>query len=81
MSRIVHMGLSVRGALRWSKTQLGRMFRHESGRWMTAQEAHEILCDHLAAGHEVLPMGPCEGFDYVTGCPGHDAIFPTGDPK
>jgi hypothetical protein len=28
--------------------------------------------DELAKGRKVLPTGPCEGFSYDAGCPGHD---------
>ncbi len=71
--RIVHMSMDVRGALRMSKRQLGRLMRHASGRWATPVEAHDALCDHLAKGHETIPMGAaCEGFDFKKGCPGHD---------
>jgi hypothetical protein len=66
------MCLSVRGALRWSKRRLAGMFRHETGRRMNGDEAREALFDELAHGHEVIPMSKCEGFDFVTGCPGHE---------
>lgn len=38
---------------------------------MTPSEAHDALCDELAKGHEVIPCGSCDSWDYVTGCPGH----------
>lgn len=70
---IMHMCLSVRGALSWPKKQLARMFRVDgNGRWRTADEARHALLEALATGHEVLPIGvPCEGFDRKKGCPGH----------
>lgn len=73
---ITHCHLSVRGALRWPKRELRGMFRSEStGKLLTADECREVLFDHLAQGHEVIPCGPaCEGFDYSgNGCPGHEA--------
>ncbi|QZN81657.1 hypothetical protein K5K93_04270 [Stenotrophomonas sp. DR822] len=39
---------------------------------VTAAEARRVLTDHLANGRRVIPLAPCEGFDYSgTGCPGH----------
>ena len=75
MSRIVHVSLDVRGALRWSKRQMARMFvKPSTGKYATANEVHEYLCEELAKGHEKLPLAKdCEEFDYKTGCPGHDA--------
>lgn len=69
----LHVCLDIRGALRWSRRRLARLFRTEDGRrYMTAAEAHETLCDELAKGRKVLPLGePCEGFSYQTGCQGH----------
>lgn len=74
MSRTLHVCLSVRGALRWSRRHLSRLFRTEDGRrYLTAHKAHEALCDELAKGREVIPIGDaCEGFSYLTGCPGHE---------
>lgn len=51
------------------------MFRNPAtGKLLNADEAKDILLDHLAAGHEVIPCGPpCEGFDFAAGgCPGHE---------
>ncbi len=72
MGRTVHMCLSVRGALRWPKKRLRGLFVDENGRKTSADESRECLMDHLAQGHEVLPMGECEGFDWQKGCPGHE---------
>lgn len=66
-----HMSFSVRGALLLSKREMEGVFRHDDGRLMTPDEARTELMDHLAAGHEKLPIGECEGFDFKTGCPGH----------
>ena len=76
MRRTLHLCLSVRGALRWDKRMMARQAkaaRHADGRVLTGEELREHLMDELAQGHEVIPLGaPCEGFDYETGCPGHD---------
>jgi hypothetical protein len=71
---IVHACVDIRGALKLSRRQKAAMFRDKSGRRLTADEAHDALCEHLRKGHLVLPLGkPCDGFSYVTGCPGHPA--------
>ena len=73
MRRITHCCVDIRGALRWPAKQLKFLLRHPDGRGMTADEVREALLDELAKGREVLPVGdPCEGFDYKTGCPGHE---------
>jgi hypothetical protein len=72
-----HMSLDVRGALlHMPKRQLATMFLHDDGRRMTADEAKRTLLDELAKGHEKLPIGDCDGFDYTTGCPGHPCAPP-----
>lgn len=69
---IVHACVDISGALKLSRRHKAAMFRDKTGRRLTADEAHEALCEHLRKGHHVLPLGkPCEGFSYVTGCPGH----------
>lgn len=70
-----HVALSVRGALKnASRCELGSLFtKGRNGRRLTADEAKDVLLDHLANGHEVIPLAQaCEGFDYAGGgCPGH----------
>lgn len=70
-----HVALSVRGTLKnASRRELGSMFTNsQTGRRLTADEAKDVLLDHLAKGHEVIPLAQvCEGFDYAGGgCPGH----------
>jgi hypothetical protein len=70
-----HVALSVRGSLKnSSRRELGSMFSNsKTGRRLTADEAKDVLLDHLAKGHEVIPLATaCEGFDYTGGgCPGH----------
>ncbi len=69
---IIHCCVDVSGALKSNRRLKASMFRDENGRSLTADEAHEVLCEHLLAGHKVIPVGkPCEGFSYITGCPGH----------
>ena len=69
MSTIVHVCLSVRGAL------LNRSFdgfTNSDGTTATRRQVEEFLLEELSKGHEVIPMSnDCVGFDYKTGCPGH----------
>jgi len=73
VSRIIHMALDIRGALRWPARKLAGIFRTEDGeRYATADEAREFLMDCLSEGKRVLPIGACDGFSYEKGCPGHE---------
>jgi len=75
MSRITHMCLSVRGALNWSKAEMKRMassIEVDDKPLQTANEVRNFLLDELSKGHEVLPFGDCDNFDWKTGCRGHD---------
>lgn len=71
----VHMRLSVRGALRWSTSEAKRLmdgFHKDDGSPLASvDELRECLMDELAQGHEFLPLGDCDNFDYKTGCRGH----------
>jgi hypothetical protein len=70
---IIHMCLSVRGALmNWNARQLGTIFRDENGKRVPWREAKVELMDHLVAGREVLPIGECDNFDWKKGCLGHE---------
>lgn len=67
---ITHMCVEIRGAL-WNRSYLRDGFKHPDGRAMTSLEAFNALCDELAKGRQVLPLGPCDNFDYQQGCLGH----------
>ncbi|TAA12424.1 hypothetical protein EA658_10070 [Pseudoxanthomonas winnipegensis] len=74
VAKVFHCHLSVRGAVRWPKRELRGLFRStKTGKLLTPEEAREVLFEHLAQGHEVIPCDQaCEGFDYSgKGCPGH----------
>ncbi len=76
MARTIHMCLSVRGALRWGKREFRKALSwmtQDGRRFESIEHLREALMDELAKGHEVLPVGEiCEGFDWKTGCPGHE---------
>lgn len=67
-----HMALSVRGALmRWRDRDFEGVFRDDYGRELSAQEAKAFLLSELAKGHEKIPIGKCDNFDWKEGCLGH----------
>lgn len=81
MARIIHVGLSVRGALRqclWRKgvegSLVGTVYESDTGRIMTdEQEIFGLLCDLLVQGREMLPLDlTCDNWDWKEGCKGHD---------
>ncbi len=73
MAKAIHVSLDIRGALmNYTARDYKGMFRHDDGSPMTWREAKLTLLDELAKGRRYLPFGVCEGFDYQTGCPGHE---------
>jgi hypothetical protein len=78
VSKVIHMCVSVRGVLRKSNAELERELRgcvtNNDGKTLyTAEEIRAAFSDELSKGHEVVPCSEtCEGFDYKTGCPGHE---------
>jgi hypothetical protein len=76
-----HMCSSIRGALRRSHTEMRRAllytFKDDGSPYRSVAELREALFDELAKGHEVIPMGDCDNFDWKTGCQGHEE--PTAD--
>ena len=77
MARTVHSCISVRGMLNWDRRETKRYLRtitkNDGTRFSSIDEFRNALLDELVEGHEVLPIGkPCAGFDYKTGCPGHE---------
>lgn len=66
-----HMCVDIEGVLRWPDKDLRKLFTDDgmqrSGKWI-----RDWLKLQLAQGRKVLPMSKeCEGFNYLTGCPGH----------
>ena len=73
MTKLYHMSLDLRGALHnWSDREFRGLLKHNDGRTMTVREAKDALLDEIAKGHKLIPCTPCDGFDYQTGCPGHE---------
>lgn len=77
MSRkIVHMAQSIEGALKnYTPKEFERHFRDaftdSKGQLIHPRVGRQLLEKKFAAGERLLPVGSCEGFDPVTGCPGH----------
>ena len=71
---IWHCCMDIEGFL--TNTNFPRGFvgllKHDDGRPMTPEEARTELFAQLRQGKRVIPMGPCDGFDFQTGCPGHE---------
>lgn len=71
-----HIALNVRGFLRNHPFPDGYrgVFKHDDGRPMSPNEARDHLLDELARGHELIPIGTCDNFDYSAGggCRGHE---------
>ncbi len=72
--RTIHVSLDLRGALmHWKDRRWRRAVRNEAGGFLSPLEVKAAFLDHLARGVKLIPFGePCEGFDPVTGCPGHE---------
>ena len=72
-----HMGVDVRGALmRWRAKEWRGVCKRDNGTPMTPQEAKQAFLDELAQGHEIIPYGRCDNWDWKQGCQGHDCSAP-----
>jgi hypothetical protein len=71
MGRIIHCCLDIAGFLRQAKQEPALASNLFKG--LSSSEAIKVLEENLAIGRKVLPFSnDCEGFDYRTGCPGHE---------
>ena len=70
-STYFHCCLDVRGALRWSDSELQGKFIHQ-GRAVTPLAARTWLVIQLMKGRQVIPFTGCSNFDDSgRGCLGH----------
>lgn len=71
----VHLCQSIRGPLtNWKQRdwlKATKWIHRNDGTSYTATELKQAFMDELAKGHEVVPLGGCDNFDYKTGCRGH----------
>ena len=53
--------------------RMAKFVTRDDGSKMTGEQLKAAFIEELSKGHKVIPLGkPCEGFSYVTGCPGHE---------
>lgn len=69
---IHHVCMNIDGAIRNAKDLRG-CIKADGCTLNTLAEVREWLNKQKAKGYRVLPMGCCKGFDFQTGCPGHDS--------
>ena len=79
MKTRIHMSIDVRGMMislassnKKDRKRAANLFTH-NGEAATPEQVMKFLQDHLAQGHEVIPLRgqPCEGWSWKKGCPGH----------
>lgn len=71
MKRTVHMHVDCAGALRRPEDFVGAIT--VDGKVLeTVQEIKEFFKSQLALGHQIIPCGDCDNFDWETGCRGHE---------
>ena len=76
MSTVIHMSLDIAGVMRDPDTLriLAKSATRDDGKpFENVTQLKQALQMELDKGRRVLPMSDeCEGFDYQTGCPGHE---------
>jgi len=53
----------------WNR--MAKAFTNDDGSRPTGEQVRQWFVDQLAMGHEVIPLGDCDNFDYKKGCLGH----------
>lgn len=67
-----HMALDIKGALKCSDKELKGLINDPIRGPLPGKEVRLHLQLALSQGKKVLPCGPCDNFDYQTGCKGHE---------
>lgn len=74
----VHMSQSITGPLRNWKSKdwknATNWITHKDGSKYTPDELKSVFLEELAKGHECVPIGECDNFDYKNGCMGHPTL-------
>lgn len=75
---IHHLCVSVRGVLKDNNRTLVRQWKgaitnNQGVVCRTADQIRSAFLDELALGHEYVPFGKCDNFDWKSGCKGHDS--------
>lgn len=67
-----HVCLSCSGGIQNAKSLKGCITLDDGRVLDTVKEVKQFLREEIKKGHEVLPCGDCNNFDYKTGCKGHE---------
>jgi hypothetical protein len=75
-----HLSQSIRGPLtNWDNNDWANatqwITKNDGGKY-TVLELKQQFLDELAKGHEVVPIGECDNFDWKKGCLGHEVKSP-----
>lgn len=73
MKTTYHLSLVIEDALN-NKKKLTKLFKDETGNFLSDKEAREVLLEYQNKGYKRIPFcsdEECPHFDHVTGCPGH----------
>lgn len=77
MIETVHLSQSITGPLlNWTSSDwqnATKWITKKDGSAYSARELKMLFIQELSKGHEVIPMGDCDNFDYKRGCLGHTA--------
>lgn len=65
MSEKRHVSASIEGLLELTNYRLGKIIN------MDGRKVRKELLERQAKGEKLIPSSDCEGFDPITGCPGH----------
>ncbi len=72
----MHLSQSIRGPLtNWTPLDwknATKWIHKEDGSNYEPFELKQAFLDELAKGHEVVPIGKCDNFDFKEGCKGHE---------
>lgn len=85
--RDFHMCVDVRSVLSLGDRELVRRWKgcikNDEGRELySAVDIRNAFFDELSKGHEVVPFGKCDNFDFKKGCQGHPSETPeTAEPR
>lgn len=75
MTTNYHMSQSITGPLmNWKKADWKRGTKYmtrDDGSTYTPDELKAVFLKELALGHECVPIGECDNFDWKKGCQGH----------
>ena len=74
--RSYHMSQDIRGAIEnWKKREwvnaLTWITKSDGTRFASVEELKDAFWSEIAQGHEVIPYGDCDNFDWKKGCQGH----------